>query len=203
MDDDATTLQWMSWRGGESSNAQSETIAFRAAPWARHSAVQTPKTKVCPGRSCNAQLSLLSFAVNSNMPDGLDVYCVSCNNRRREARKTRFDPVVDKFELFRNRMQMIDPPGARNSVMDELHARIDASIADAELTAGRPFKLDATELSRKLLMRHNFICTLTGCAVTPECFLLHHSFRFDLIDVDIKGTTRHAVRVTCTNTKVL
>jgi hypothetical protein len=34
--------------------------------------------------------------------------------------------------------------------MDELHARIDASIADAELTAGRPFKLDATELSRKV-----------------------------------------------------
>lgn len=200
MGDDATTLQWMNWRSGESSNTQSETIAFRAAPWTRHSPGQAPRTKVCPGRSCNAQLSLLSFAVNSNMPDGLDVYCVSCNNRRREARKTRFDPVVDKFELFRSRMG--DIPATRNSVMDELHARIDASIADAELTAGRHFKLDATELSRKLLMRHNFICTLTGCAVTPECFLQHHSFRFDLIDVDIKGTARQAVRVACTNTKV-
>jgi hypothetical protein len=100
-------------------------------------------------------------------------------------------------------MQMSDSPVARNSIMDELHARIDASIADAELTCGRPFKLDATELSRKLLMRHKFICTLTGCAVTPECFLLHHSFRFDLVDVDLKGVMRQAVKITCTNTKVL
>jgi hypothetical protein len=146
----------------------------------------------------------MNFAVNSNMPDGLDVYCLSSNNKRREARKTRFDPVVDKFELFRQRMHQHDGvAGTRNSVMDELHSRIAASVADAELTAGRSFKLDATELSRKLLMRHNFICVLTDCAVTPECFLLHHSLRFDLIDVDVKGTTRQAVRVTCTNTKVL
>ena len=198
---DDVTNSWMDWRSsGEVPIGHAAAAAFRVAPWTRHPGDRVVRTKVCPGRSCNTQLPLDCFAANSNMPDGLDVYCLTCNSRRREARKARFDmPVIDKFELFRNRMmQDVTKP----STMDELHCRISASIADAELTAGRSFKLEPTELSRKLLMRQRFTCTLTNGPVTPECFLQHHSLRFNLIDVEVSGRIRTAVKVTCTNTSL-
>lgn len=201
-------LQWMKWRsnGEPPTVLSSSSTAFRAAPWTRHSAeraqVPSQPRKYCPGRQCNALLPLSSFAPNSNMADGLDVYCASCNQRRRDERRTRAEPVaVDKFELWRRMQFPQQPPeDCERALMNELHKRIAASIKDAELTLGRSLKLEPAELSRKLLMRQRFVCTLTERPLTAECFLEHHSLRFSVIDVDVNGLARSAVQVACTNT---
>jgi hypothetical protein len=202
-------LQWMRWRAsGEPPVSLLHPTAFRAAPWTRHSAAAAHTTapdlqvarKHCPGRQCNSMLPLGSFAPNSNMPDGLDVYCTGCNQRRREERRGRAEPVVvDKFELWR-RKQSPAPEEQERASMQELHRRIAASIKDAELTLGRELKLEPAELSRKLLMRQRFVCTLTRRPLTVDCFLSHHSLRFGVVTADVAGSIRTAVQVSCTNT---
>jgi hypothetical protein len=136
------------------------------------------------------------------MPDGLDVYCTACNQRRRGERRGRVESVVvDKFELWRRKQACVAPPeDHERASMQELHRRIAASVKDAELTLGRELKLEPTELSRKLLMRQRFVCTLTGRPLTVDCFLSHHSLRFDVIAAEVGGAVRSAVQVSCTNT---
>ena len=137
------------------------------------------------------------------MEDGLDTYCVACNQRRREDRKTRTEPItIDKFELWKRKRQnnAAPPESAERQKMKELNCRISAAISDAELTLGRSIKVDPIELSRKLLMRQRFVCTLTGLPVTIECFLAHHSLRFTLVTTHHEGTLRDAVQISCTNT---
>jgi hypothetical protein len=207
-------LQWMRWRtNGEPPVSLVQSTAFRVAPWTRHSServsaqqnaplVSQTTRKLCPGRQCNSSLPLSSFAPNSNMPDGLDVYCSACNQRRRGERRGRVESVViDKFELWsRKQTAASTPEDPERASMQELHRRIAASVKDAELTLGRELKLEPTELSRKLLMRHRFVCTLTGRPLTVECFLSHHSLRFSVIAADVGGAVRSAVQVSCTNT---
>lgn len=43
--------------------------------------------KLCPGSSCNKNLHISMFLVNTNMKDGYDVYCIKCNEKMRKLKK--------------------------------------------------------------------------------------------------------------------
>lgn len=50
----------------------------------RQAKVAARHLKFCPGEQCGVWLPLHCFGTNCNMEDGLDIYCIDCNVRRRE-----------------------------------------------------------------------------------------------------------------------
>jgi hypothetical protein len=54
--------------------------------------------KNCPGDSCNRTLPINMFAVNYNMKDGYDVYCIKCNEKMRQIKN-------EKRERYKNWMK--------------------------------------------------------------------------------------------------
>lgn len=73
--------------------------------------------KYCPGLTCCKYLPLNQFCANSNMTDGLDIYCLKCNKRKKaEIRKQRFQQsvkggkkmtnyVMDQYERYKMELE--------------------------------------------------------------------------------------------------
>ena len=74
------------WR--ERSNATSsrpDFSRFFTSDW-RNARVAAKHLKFCPGEECKNWPPLQNFGANVNMNDGLDVYCIRCNQNKREQR---------------------------------------------------------------------------------------------------------------------
>lgn len=144
--------------------------------------------KFCPGENCNVWLPLHQFATNSNMYDGMDMYCIQCNNHRRKEQCERRAVtssfggsgsrplVVDSFEQFcfhEDTAVMIEPP-------DKLKALevIDDAILDARIHKGLAVTTSAAVIYSKLFDGRRLVCNVTGCPMTPRCFADHHTLEF-------------------------
>lgn len=172
--------------------------------------VEAKHLKFCPGETCRQWLPLHSFSANNNMSDKLDVYCIKCNQSKRHERNNRSQGKfkreegkrsIDKYEMFVKAFKNSQPPRSENVIREEAISReVRKRIEDAAATAIRryrkKFKVDYTEISRKLFMGGKHICNITGQILTPECFLEHHTLTFALN----KETKR--IEIICSQSRV-
>lgn len=141
--------------------------------------------KYCPGDHCRVWLPLHQFANNGNMWDGMDMYCIECNNRRRKEqgeRRARFvgkgmkGVAMDSFEQFcfaEDTTAVSDSPDK-----SEILAVIDQAILDARIHKGLTVPVGATVIYAKLFDGRRLQCEVTGRPMTPYCFLEHHEINF-------------------------
>jgi hypothetical protein len=153
--------------------------------------------KFCPGESCREYLPLYHFASNANMVDGLDIYCSSCNAKRREERKYRTmkkvnnAPLPDLFEKSKASTESEDP------VFREIHKRINTAIKEAQMRFKKKMPIDPSEISRHLFLTKKVFCKVSGAPLTPACFLDHHSIVFEITPV---SGNKCKAEVICSNT---
>jgi hypothetical protein len=127
------------------------------------------------------------------MPDGLDIFCFSCNALKRAERRAktakfrdREGRVADKFEqfntLYRARESKFTNPSdlKEQAIWREVRKRIESAASDANTRYGLDLPVDVTEISRKLFQGGKFVCNVTGSVLSKECFLEHHVLTFEL-----------------------
>lgn len=143
--------------------------------------------KFCPGDKCRQWLGLHHFAANNNMSDNLDVYCISCNQAKRNERMPhRSRPMTtDKYEMFvkayREATPALQPDNTREmAISREVNKRITDAANYARTRYKKKFAVDNIEITRKLFQGGRHFCNVTGQALTPECFLEHHTLTFQL-----------------------
>lgn len=143
--------------------------------------------KYCPGENCHVWLPLHQFATNNNMGDGMDMYCIQCNNHRREEQFARRSMknnwgggarplVVDSFEQFcfyEDTASIMEPPEKLAAL-----AMIDQSILDARIHKGLTIPVNAGVIFSKLFDGNRLHCDVTGFKMTPSCFIDHHAIEF-------------------------
>lgn len=190
---------------------------FPAPEW-KNARVAAKHLKMCPGDQCKLWLPLYNFGSNLNMEDGLDVYCISCNNRKRSGRKKKdkkrnfyTKPVLDKYEQFRVGFVSNTPPPeltseqkSEEAVNREVNKRISSALTLAEKRFKRKIPADTVEIARKLFMRKRFACGITGAPLTPKCFVEHHSLAFELRErpVMVNNKTKRVVDIVCSDCRV-
>ena len=140
------------------------------------------KMKYCPGNRCKVFLPLFQFAYNYNMSDGMDTYCVECNQvKRREKEERRRKSQgntysVDKFEEFRLRQYRPhgspDIPVLKRDVTRKIDEALD-SFKEKKPNVELPFTSQV--LYDKLFNGRRLVCTETGKCLTPSCFMDHHA----------------------------
>ena len=159
----------------------------------RNARMAAKHLKFCPGESCKSWLPLHNFAANWNMPDKLDVYCIQCNQSKRNERINGFKPFKkkrepllqpDKYELFHKAYTKNSPPQDPEVLKDRAVAReMSKRVIDAATFAmkryTKKFKYDPIEIERKLFQGGKHICNITGQILTRECFLEHHQLTFE------------------------
>jgi hypothetical protein len=164
--------------------------------------------KFCPGESCREHLPLHHFASNANMADGLDIYCSTCNAKRREERKYRtmkkpanhngigFAPLPDLFEKAVS-VTKSSASESEDPVFREIHKRINTAIREAQLRFKKKMPIDPSEISRHLFLTKKVFCKVSGAPLTPACFLDHHSIIFEITPV---SENKCKAEVICSNT---
>lgn len=147
--------------------------------------------KFCPGDQCRQWLPLQNFSANVNMSDNLDVYCIQCNQAKRNQRLNssklfqRKGPPTDKYEMFKkvykDNKAPLDPEDAKKkAVFREVCKRIQEAGDLAKKRYNKKFTVDNLEISRKLFQGGRHVCNITGQIMTPDCFLEHHTLVFQL-----------------------
>lgn len=168
---------------------------FFANDW-RHARVAAKHLKFCPGEFCKSWQPLHNFGANMNMPDHLDVYCISCNQTKRQQRRDKEAPVVkqrhtgpvpDKYELFNKVYKMQAPQKDLKTIREqaiwrEVKKRIARAAMDAQTRYNTKLPIDPTDVARRLFQGKKFICNVTGQVLTLECFLEHHVLTFEVSD---------------------
>lgn len=159
------------------------------------------KMKFCPAEACKVFLPLFQFGSNSNMPDGLDTYCVQCNQRKRKEKygfsNRRHQASTDYFQWgdatipHHQGMLIHVPESLPSSRMPKLPsvmkrdviAKLARSIETAQEMLGLgSIPLTPEMLYQKILEGRNMVCEVTGEILTPECFMAHHEVRFMMED---------------------
>ena len=115
-----------------------------------------------------------NFSINSNTVDQLAVYCLNCNEKRRNRKKK-----IDKYESYLHAYNKSEDE-KQKAVYREVERRIFFAAKEAQKRYNKKFKVDNVEISRKLFQNKNYICNVTGNILTPECFLEHHTLTFQL-----------------------
>jgi hypothetical protein len=154
--------------------------------------------KYCPGDECHVWLPVHQFASNSNMRDGMDMYCIECNARRRqeqEERRGRFEGsgvVIDSFERFccAEDMAVFNDSAQKSAVL----GTVNQAILDARIHKGLTVPVSGEVIYAKLFDGRRLMCNITDRALTPSCFLDHHDITFRQ-----KGAR---LDVNCTNCKL-
>ena len=114
------------------------------------------------------------------MEDGLDIYCLACNNRKREEKKgkrTDTKMVVDKFVQFKEAYEKDEYNENRTR---EVQKRIEMAAIEAKGRFKRDIPVDPEDVSNKLFNTNKYMCDVTGKRLTPKCFLDHHSVTFEV-----------------------
>ena len=145
----------------------------------RNAKVAAKHLKFCPGDSCRVWLPLYHFGSNFNMEDGLDIYCLVCNNTRREEKKGRRTPkvVVDMFVQFKDAYEKNEYNENRDR---EVEKRIEMAAIMAKGRFKREIPVDAKDVMKRLFDSNKYVCDVTGKSLTPKCFLDHHSITFEV-----------------------
>lgn len=190
-DEDFDCSNSSNWRDkSRPANLRPDFSRFFTSDW-RNARVAAKHLKFCPGEECKNWLPLHEFAENLSMADGLDVYCIKCNQKRRE---NRFRPkqqkqeqrVADKFEMFSKVYKSMEPKVydenelKRNAIRREVDKRINDARDYARSRYNRKFNVDSVEVRRKLFQGGRYICNITGQILQQECFLEHHTLTFQL-----------------------
>lgn len=149
------------------------------------------KMKYCPGNRCKLFLPLFQFSYNYNMIDGMDTYCVECNQVKRhekkeQRRKTQGNTYsIDKFEEFRLKEQYNTPYGFTDIpvLKRDVIRKIDEIFDDFKNENPR-LKLPFTSqvIYDKLFNGRRLICTKTGNPLSPSCFMEHHGLSIVIND---------------------
>lgn len=159
----------------------------------RTARVAAKHLKFCPGDKCRQWLALHNFSANNNMSDKLDVYCIQCNQTKRNERLNRYripskitrERSTDKYEMFVKAYREKEPPKSaehmkEEAIFREVGKRIEEAADVARKRYRKRFSVEKTEISRKLFQGGKHICNITGQILTPECFLEHHTLTFQL-----------------------
>lgn len=160
---------------GEIQQPKLDFSRFFSNDW-KNAKVAAKQLKFCPGESCRQWLPLFQFGENENMADRLDVYCISCNQRSRRSRRKK----IDKFEAFVYRSEKEEQEEENNNITREVDRRIMQAAKEAQRRYNRKFFVDKADITRKLFLFKRFVCCVTGCVLTPRCFLDHHTLTFQL-----------------------
>lgn len=139
------------------------------------------KLKYCPGNRCRVFLPFFQFGYNFNMSDGMDTYCVECNQiKRREKEERRrksqgFSYCIDKFEEYQlNQYRPFsanDKPVLKRDVTRKIQDYLDKYTE--ENNSEPPFTSQV--LYDKLFNGRRLVCQITGKCLTPSCFMDHHA----------------------------
>jgi len=146
---------------------------FFSSDW-KNVQVSANLAKVCPAKGCQRLQPLHQFYSNPNTADKLDVYCMQCNQKRRNTRTVKTGGRVFFNQQSPTKKCEEDP------VAREVDKRIKDAAEIAHRRYGRHFKVDKEEIYRRLFKRNHVFCYVTGDALTPLCFLEHHTVTFSL-----------------------
>lgn len=149
------------------------------------------RMKFCPGDSCRVFIPLFQFANNCNMPDGLDTYCLGCNNRKRKENDfsrfgfqagfhlpTAIDDSLSSFPSFQpQRKDFVSV--MKRDVLAAIQNSIDQTC---ELLGWKKMPITADVIYEKLFTGRRWLCERTNQTMTPACFLDHHAIRFMIED---------------------
>lgn len=189
--DNSRCMNWRD-RSKPGPSVRPDFSRFFTSDW-RNARVAAKHLKFCPGDDCKNWMPLQNFGANVNMNDGLDVYCIKCNQNRREQRyrpaakfQNRQKKTTDKFELFSSVYKSLEPKFEdeeklkKEAVSREINKRIGDAMDYARHRYNRKISADKTEVARKLFQGGKHICNITGQILTQECFLEHHTLTFQL-----------------------
>ena len=133
------------------------------------------------------------------MEDGLDIYCINCNNAKREEKRgKRHVPgvIVDKFVQFK---EMYDNDEYNESRTREVQKRIELALVEAKGRFKRELPVDPEEVCRRIFLGGKYVCNVTNKPLTPKCFLDHHSITFE---VRTNASNKKVMDVICSDCKV-
>lgn len=153
--------------------------------------------KFCPGNQCLTYLPLYNFATNMNMSDGLDVYCIECNLKKREEKRasrssTPVDQKYQKLDNFYMYMKsrgdgMCDNTGnriqqetLRQCQIREAEKHIKIAVGIAERRFKTTIKLTPRQILDVIFNQQQNKCEVTDNPLTLECFLDHHLLTFNI-----------------------
>lgn len=148
--------------------------------------------KFCPGNNCLTYLPLYNFASNNNMSDGLDVYCIDCNlKKKEEKRQLRNERAMsiqrgDKYNGFAKskKAPFCMMPENREAVERRQMREAEKLIQEAVSTAERRFKtkihLTPPQILNVIFQNQKKRCQVTDRPMTLECFVDHHQPTFNV-----------------------
>lgn len=154
--------------------------------------------KYCPGNSCMMWLPVHQFSSNCNMKDGMDMYCIECNIKKRKERDVRRNRnkgskfVIDNFEkfCFDEQSNIINNSNEKNKILDI----IKQNILNSRLQYDMTIPVNEDKIYDKIFNGRRLVCEITGNNMTTQCFLAHHEIQFKQ-----KGTM---LDIKCTNCKI-
>lgn len=186
-----------------------------ASEW-KNEKIAANLVKFCPGETCREHLPLHHFASNANMSDGLDIYCTTCNAKRREERKlsrvntttttTTINTTIgrkcvvipDLFEKsVSTKVDTTSSDTGEDPVFREIHKRISTAVKEAQLRFRKKLPIEPSEISRHLFLAKKVFCKVSGAPLTPACFLDHHSITFEVVPLE---NNKCKADVICSNT---
>lgn len=144
----------------------------------RNSKVAAKHLKYCPGDSCRVWLQLHHFATNYNMEDGLDIYCIECNNKRKNEKQQRKNVVTDKFVQFCEKYD--NDERFEINRRREVYKRIKMAMIEARGRFKRDINIEPDEIIKHLFEDNQYHCTLKNQPLTTNCFLDHHQITFEI-----------------------
>lgn len=116
------------------------------------------------------------------MEDGLDIYCIDCNNRKKnekyEERKPVKPKITDKFVDFCEKYET-DERFEENR-RREIYKRIKMAAIEAKGRFKRDITIDPDEIIEHIFEKNNYTCTVKNERLTTSCFLDHHQITFEV-----------------------
>lgn len=151
------------------------------------------RIKWCPGNNCHMYLPLFQFGANLNMFDGLDTYCIGCNQRRRNekgerrhATKSSSSFCIDAYEAFRLKqckgVFSSESSILTRSVTDnasvfkrDVIRKIDNCLVEARMKQRLDIPFSAESVYDKLFNGKRLHCEVVNSPMTLGCFQDHHN----------------------------
>lgn len=167
------------------------------------------KIKYCPGNKCRVLLPLFQFGYNCNMPDGMDTYCIECNQRKRSEREEKRQMLkmgmysIDAYEEYKLKQGVIGStsnafPFRSNKnngdycvLKRDIVRSIDDTLTEAKMKHRFDIPFSAESVYDKLFAGRRLICNITGTIMTPSCFDDHHEINIIKINDTIEVKCSH------------
>ena len=151
----------------------------------RTSKVAAKHLKYCPGDNCRVWLQLHHFATNYNMEDGLDIYCIECNNRKKNEKYEKKKPkVTDKFVDFCEKYETDERYEV--SRRREIYKRIKMAAIEAKGRFKQDININPDEIIEHIFEKNSYKCGIRNEPLTTSCFLDHHQITFE-VRLNAKG----------------